>query len=54
MQVTEWKLEDQIRTQDELVGYLAAAVEDGDFRFILIACRDVIEIAKKKGWNKKK
>lgn len=53
MTVTEWKLEDQIQTKEELTGYLSAAIEEADFDFMLIACREVLEIAKKKGWIKK-
>lgn len=50
MKLTEWKLEEQIRSKEELAGYLEGAVEEGDFNFILIACRDVLDIARKKGW----
>lgn len=51
--VKEWNLEDEIQTKEELLGYLEGAVEEGDWSFVLIACRDVLEIARKKGWTKK-
>ena len=50
--ITEWKLEDYIKTKGDLVNYLETALEEKDFAYLLIACKDVIKIAKKKGWGK--
>lgn len=53
MKLIEWKLENEIQTKEELMGYMEAASEEGDWDFFLIACREVLEIAKKKGWMRK-
>lgn len=53
MKLSEWKLEDQIQSREELIDYMWAAIEEADFEFMLIACREVLEIAKKKGWMRK-
>ncbi len=51
MKLNEWKLGDHINSQVELVEYLLAAIKEYDFKFLLVACKDVLDIAKKKGWN---
>ena len=53
MKIIEWKLENEIKTREELMGYMEAAAEEGDWDFFLSACREVLEIARKKGWTKK-
>lgn len=50
MQITEWKLEDEIHTPDDLVEFMLAAIEENNMAFFYIACKDVIRIAKLKGW----
>ena len=57
--LTEWKLEDEIKTRDDLLNLIWAAVDDMkepitdvDFEYLLYLCRDVLDIAKKKGWAK--
>lgn len=54
MELKPWNIEDQIKTKEELVEYLKAGLEEGDFHFALIACRDFLEIAEKKGWTNAK
>lgn len=51
MKLKPWKLEDEIETKLDLMEYLKAALEEGDFYFTLIACEDFIKITKKKGWK---
>ena len=50
MELKPWNIEDQIKTKEELVEYLKAGLEQNDFGFIAISCRDFLEIRKKKGW----
>lgn len=63
MKLKEWKLEDNINTPTELVGYMQAVIEeyresfnnkhdnpDKAFEFFIIACKDCVNIAKKKLW----
>ena len=45
MELKPWNIEDQIKTKEELVEYLKVGLEEGDFHFALIACRDFLEIA---------
>lgn len=64
-ELKEWKLEDQIKTKDDLIEYISQVlvmitdcvnkpvISDADFRFIAIGCQDFLDIAKKKGWLKK-
>lgn len=52
MKLKPWNLEDEIKTKEELVEYLKAGLEQNDFGFIAISCRDFLEIGKKKGWIK--
>lgn len=54
MKTTEWKLEDNIKTKDDLFEYMRAAIEENDFEFFIIACRDVLKISKEKGFYTKK
>lgn len=54
MKLKPWKLEDQIKTKLDLMEYLKAGLEEGNFHFALIACRDFLEIAEKKGWKNAK
>jgi len=58
--VTEWKLEDYVRSREDLVNLMWATLDDidtedvadKDFEFFIHACLDVITIAKQKGWIK--
>ena len=50
---TPWKIEDYLKTKDDVVNYLQAALEENDFEYLCIACKDVVEVANKKGWLKK-
>lgn len=52
MKPKEWNLEDEIKTKLDLMEYLKAGLEEGNFHFALIVCRDFLEIAEKKGWLK--
>ena len=52
MELKEWKLEDEIKTKEDLVNYLESALEEKDFAYLLIACKDFLDIANKKGWLK--
>ena len=59
MEVTEWKLEDEIKTKDDLLRLVWAGIEgmcdpmtEKDFEYLLILCQDILDIAKKKGWKK--
>ena len=52
-----WNLKDDIKTKDDLLEYFLAGVEavgstEPDFQWMLILCKDVLKIAKKKGWKK--
>ena len=51
MKLTEWKLEDHIKTKEDLVNYLESALEEKDFAYLLIACKDFLDIAKKNKWK---
>lgn len=60
----EWKLEDQIKTKDDLVQYMFAVLDewkasfythsfdtpDKAFEYFVIACKECVNIAKKKLW----
>ena len=50
----EWKLDDDIKTKDDLFEYMRVAIEENDFEFFIIACRDVLKISKEKGFYTKK
>lgn len=50
MKLKPWKLEDEIKTKEDLINYLESALEEKDFAYLLIACRDFLEMAEKKGW----
>lgn len=54
MKLKPWKLEDEIKTKLDLMEYLKASLEECDFRFALIACRDFLEISERKGWTNAK
>lgn len=54
----EWRLEDEIKTKDDLLNLVWAAIDDmkepitdKDFEYLLYLCRDILDIAKKKGWK---
>ena len=56
--LTEWRLDEELKTRDDLVEFMKAAVEDIetpvsdlDFEYLLYLCQDVLNIAKKKGWG---
>ena len=51
MKLKEWKLEDSIKTKADLMEYLKAAIEEDNFSFTLIACKDFLDIAKKRKWK---
>ena len=60
----EWRLEDNIKTKIDLIRYMEAVLgeyqssflpqnhdnPDNAFEYFLIACKDVLRIAKDKGW----
>ena len=56
--LTEWKLDDEIKTKSDLVCFLKYAVEDvnadkptkKDMQWLRIACNDFVRIAKQKRW----
>lgn len=59
MKTTEWKLEDNIKTEANLVMFLMCAVEEvkvphqptkKEMQWLKIACNDFVRIATKKGW----
>ena len=59
MKLTKWKLEDQIKTEANLVMFLMCAVEEvkvphhptkEEMQWLKIACNDFVRIATKKGW----
>jgi hypothetical protein len=59
MKRTEWKLEDHIKTEANLVMFLMCAVEEvkvphqptkKEMQWLKIACNDFVRIAKQKGW----
>lgn len=52
MQLKPWKIEDEIHTKEELLEYLKAGLEENDFGFAILSCRDFLDIARKKGWLK--
>lgn len=54
MKLTKWKLEDYINSRSDLMEYMWGALETKNEDFFIIACQDVIRIAKKKGWLKKR
>ena len=59
MKLTEWKLDDEIKTRKDLVNFMWAAVDDiiktprprkKEMQWLKIACNDFVRIAKQKGW----
>lgn len=59
MKLTEWKLDDEIKTRKDLVNFMWAAVYDiiniknphkKEMQWLKIACNDFVRIAKQKGW----
>lgn len=56
--LTEWKLDNEIKTKSELVYFLKYAVADvnadkptkKDLQWLAIACNDYLRIAKQKLW----
>ena len=57
--LTEWELDDQIKTRKDLVNFMWAAVDDvikiqrprkKEMQWLKIACSDFVRIAKQKGW----
>lgn len=52
MKLKPWSIEDQIKTKEELVEYLKAGLEENNFKFAILSCKDFLDIAKKKGWLK--
>lgn len=57
MKVSKWNLDDGMKTVCDLRGYMYAVLEETEGQsddFFFIACKDVLRIAKKKGWLKRK
>lgn len=54
MELKPWNIEDQIKTKEDLINYLESALEEKDFAYLLIACRDFLGISEKKGWTNAK
>lgn len=61
MAITKWNLADEIKTKDDAVRYLWASVmevldlpkeqvSEEDYDFVFIACKEILTIAKQKGW----
>ena len=62
--ITEWKLEDHIKNKNDLVYYMDAVVDeykasflpqnndnpDKAFEYFIIACKECVNIAKRKLW----
>ena len=53
MKLKPWKLEDEIKTKLDLMEYLKAGLEQNDFDFMYVSCKDFVEIARKKNWVKR-
>ena len=54
-----WSIDNEIKTIDDLWQFMQSVVEDmpktmtpDDYKFMITACKDIIRIAKKKGWGK--
>lgn len=55
--ITPWTLDDCIKTKFDATNYIWAALDDiaknnADDEFLFIACRDIAEIAERRGWVK--
>lgn len=59
MKLTEWNLDNEIKTKGELALFLQSAIEEvkniekptkKDMQWLRIACNDFVRIAKQKGW----
>lgn len=54
-----WSIDGEINTIEDLWQFMQSVVEDmpkimtpDDYKFMITACKDIIRIAKKKGWGK--
>ena len=57
MKLKQWNLDDGIKTVCDLRDYMYAVLEETEGQsdeFFLIACKDVLRIAKERGWLKRK
>ena len=54
MVITEWNLADNIKTKEDLFLYMESALEEKDLEYLIIACKDVVKIAKDKGFYTEK
>ena len=55
MKTTEWKLEDVIKTKDDLIFYILASTESlpADHpEWLVTECKWALDFAKRKGWWK--
>lgn len=59
MKLTEWNLDNEIKTKGELALFLQSAIEEvknlekptkKDMLWLKIACNDFVRIAKQRGW----
>ena len=48
MILTEWKIEDQLGSPQDVAGYLNAALETGDREILLAALGDITRVASRK------
>ena len=60
MKLTEWNLDNEIKTKGELALFLQSAIEEvkniekptkKDMQWLKIACNDFVRIVKLKGWT---
>lgn len=45
-----WAIEDYVNSKKDVLDYLWAALDEADEDYVLIACQDIVRIAKAKGW----
>lgn len=52
MELKPWDIKDYLKNKEDVINYLQGAIQENDLKFLCIACKDVVDAAKKHGWLK--
>lgn len=46
--ITQWNIQDYLKTDEDISNYLETAIEEVDYKYLVIACKDVVEALRRR------
>lgn len=46
--ITQWNIQDYLKTDEDIANYLEWAIEEVDYKYLVVACKDVVETLRRR------